>query len=208
MSDVQALAAAAVRGRMSALTKLGLGSAVTDAGVDALIGAAAGFVNLEQLLLSDSSATITTLGAARLQLACRCLKFRHLETVDLTDWHTAAPKLLATLSTTLDACASRSSCLTCSGAMHRRIRKSRQRFGRKWLGTTTSATEAAGCVLWEEHGNVEYNAKTEQPVCNMRGTTCLCKGSDGREVHIIGMPNNGKGVEGRELQAGSSSPAA
>jgi hypothetical protein len=80
----------------------------------------------------------------------------------------------------------------------------RQGYGRKWLGTTASATEAAGCVLWEEHGNVEYNAKTEQPLCNVRGT-CLCKGSDGREVHIIGMPNNGKGVEGRELQAGSSS---
>ena len=64
--------------------------------------------------------------------------------------------------------------------------------------------EAAGCVLWEEHGNVEYNAKTEQPVCNVRGT-CLCKGSDGREVHIIGMPKYGKGVEGRELQASSSS---
>jgi hypothetical protein len=104
VSDVgaRALAAAAARGRMSALTKLGFGSAVTDAGVDALIGAAAGFVNLEQLLLSDSSATLTTLGAARLQLACRTLKFRHLETVDLTDWHAAAPQLLATLSTTLD----------------------------------------------------------------------------------------------------------
>ena len=63
--------------------------------------------------------------------------------------------------------------------MHRRIRNSRQRFGRKWLVTTTSATEAAGCVLWEEQGNVEYNAKTEQPVCNVRGT-CLCKGSDAR----------------------------
>ena len=83
----------------------------------------------------------------------------------------------------------------------------RQGYGRKWLGTTTSATEAAGCVLWEEQGNVEYNAKTEQPVCNVRGT-CLCKGSDGREVQIIGMPKYGKGVEGRELQASSSSPAA
>ena len=83
----------------------------------------------------------------------------------------------------------------------------RQGYGRKWLGTTASATEAAGCVLWEEHGNVEYNAKTEQPVCNVRGT-CLCKGSDGREVQIIGMPKYGKGVEGRELQASSSSPAA
>ena len=29
---------------------------------------------------------------------------------------------------------------------------------------------AAGCVLWEEHGNVEYDAKTEQTVCNVRGT--------------------------------------
>ncbi|KOO34535.1 hypothetical protein Ctob_011067 [Chrysochromulina tobinii] len=83
----------------------------------------------------------------------------------------------------------------------------RQGYGRKWLGTTASATEAAGCVLWEEHGNVEYNAKTEQPVCNVRGT-CLCKGSDGREVQIIGMPKYGKGVEGRELQASSSSPSA
>jgi hypothetical protein len=44
-------------------------------------------------------------------------------------------------------------------------------------------------------------------VCNVRGT-CLCKGSDGREVQIIGMPKYGKGVEGRELQASSSSPAA
>ena len=69
--------------------------------------------------------------------------------------------------------------MTCPGAVHRRIRKSRQRLGRKWLGTTTSATEAAGCVLWEEHGNVEYHAKTEQPLCNVRGT-CLCKGSDAR----------------------------
>ena len=46
-------------------------------------------------------------------------------------------------------------------------------------------------------------------MCNVRGT-CLCKESDGREVHIIGMPNNGKGVEVtsvRELQAGSSSQA-
>ena len=80
----------------------------------------------------------------------------------------------------------------------------RQGYGRKWLGTTTSATEAAGCVLWEEQGNVEYNAKTEQPVCNVRGT-CLCKGSDGREVQIIGMPKYVKGVEGRvvgrELEA-------
>jgi hypothetical protein len=83
----------------------------------------------------------------------------------------------------------------------------RQGYGRKWLGTTASATEAAGCVLWEEHGNVEYNAKTEQPLCNVRGT-CLCKGSDGREVQIIGMPKYGKGVEGRELQASSSLPAA
>jgi hypothetical protein len=72
------------------------------------------------------------------------------------------------------------------------------------VGTTASATEAAGCVPWEEHGNVEYNAKTEQPLCNVRGT-CLCKGSDGREVQIIGMPKYGKGVEGRELQASSSS---
>ena len=62
-------------------------------------------------------------------------------------------------------------------------------------------------MLWEEQGNVEYNAKTEQPVCNVRGT-CLSKGSDGREVQIIGMPKYGKGVEGRELQASSSSPAA
>ena len=43
-------------------------------------------------------------------------------------------------------------------------------------------------------------------MCNVRGT-CLCKESDGREVQIIGMPNNGKGVEVRELQAGSSSQA-
>ena len=46
----------------------------------------------------------------------------------------------------------------------------RQGYGRKWLGTTASATEAAGCVLWEEHGNVEYNAKTEQP-----GATCVAR---------------------------------
>ena len=59
--------------------------------------------------------------------------------------------------------------MTRPGAVHRRIRKSRQGYGRKWLGTTASATEAAGCMLWEEHGNVEYNAKTEQPVCNVRG---------------------------------------
>ena len=78
----------------------------------------------------------------------------------------------------------------------------RQGYGRKWLGTTTSATEAAGCVLWEEHGNVEYNAKTEQPVCNVRGT-CLCKGSDGREVQIIGMPKMAKGS-----RAESCEPAA
>ena len=25
-------------------------------------------------------------------------------------------------------------------------------------------------MLWEEHGNVEYDAKTEQTVCNVRGT--------------------------------------
>ena len=47
------------------------------------------------------------------------------------------------------------------------------------VGTTASTTEAAGCVLWEEHRNVDYNTKTEQPVCNVRGT-CLCEGSDGR----------------------------
>ena len=61
----------------------------------------------------------------------------------------------------------------------------RQGYGRKWLGTTASATEAAGCVLWEEHGNVEYNAKTEQPVCNVRGT-CLCRSdARGREVQVV-----------------------
>ena len=66
--------------------------------------------------------------------------------------------------------------MTRPGAVHRRIRKSRQGYGRKWLGTTASATEAAGCVLWEEHGNVEYNAKTEQPVCNVRGPRACAKG--------------------------------
>ena len=40
-------------------------------------------------------------------------------------------------------------------------------------------------MLWEEHGNVEYNAKTEQPVCNVRGT-CLCRSdARGREVQVV-----------------------
>ena len=56
------------------------------------------------------------------------------------------------------------------------------------VGTTASATEAAGCVPWEEHGNVEYNAKTEQPLCNVRGT-CLCRSyARGREVQVLGEP--------------------
>jgi hypothetical protein len=66
--------------------------------------------------------------------------------------------------------------------VHRRIRISRQGYGRKWLGTTASATEAAGCMLWEEHGNVEYNAKTEQAadLVQRAWPTSLCKGSDAR----------------------------
>ena len=72
-------------------------------------------------------------------------------------------------------------CFTCPGAVHRRIRNSRQRFGRKWLVTTTSATEAAGCVLWEEQGNVENNAAPRRSSpCATCATRARSKGSDAR----------------------------
>ncbi len=64
---------------------------------------------------------------------------------------------------------------------------SRRGYGRKWLGTTETTTEAAGCVLWEEQGNVEFNTKADEQRCNIRGT-CLCKGLDGSEVQVIGTP--------------------
>ena len=71
--------------------------------------------------------------------------------------------------------------MTCPGAVHRRIRNSRQRFGRKWLVTTTSATEAAGCVLWEEQGNVENNAAPRRSSpCATCATRARSKGSDAR----------------------------
>ena len=66
----------------------------------------------------------------------------------------------------------------------------RRGFGRRYLGTTEDAKEAAGCVLWEENGNVEFNTKTAQPQCNVRGT-CLCKKPDGTEVQVIGTPPKG-----------------
>ena len=60
-------------------------------------------------------------------------------------------------------------------------------FGRRWLGTSDEATEAAGCVLWEENGNVEFNRNVRHEQCNVRGT-CLCQGTNGAEVLLIGTP--------------------
>ena len=64
-------------------------------------------------------------------------------------------------------------------------------FGRKWIGTSHDAREAAGCVLWEE-GNVEFNtfvpATKEAQRCNVRGT-CLCRSPAGGgvgEMPVVG----------------------
>ena len=70
-------------------------------------------------------------------------------------------------------------------------------FGRKWLGSSREAGEAAGCVLWED-GNVEYNtfvpASPAQATCHVRGT-CLCKrrptaaaaGGAAAELQVVGQ---------------------
>ena len=60
-------------------------------------------------------------------------------------------------------------------------------YGRKWIGSSNNAGEAAGCVLWED-GNVEFNTfapPKEAQLCNVRGT-CLCTGTDGAELQVIG----------------------
>ena len=61
----------------------------------------------------------------------------------------------------------------------------RANFGRKWIGASSEAGEAPGCLLWED-GNVEFNRyapRPEQQSCNARGT-CLCKADT--EMQIIG----------------------
>lgn len=69
----------------------------------------------------------------------------------------------------------------------------RQGYGRRWLGGSMDAGEAAGCVAWED-GNVEFNRHSPAAAaqrCVGRGT-CLCHAgtqADGApaELHVVGV---------------------
>jgi hypothetical protein len=66
-------------------------------------------------------------------------------------------------------------------------------FGRKWLGTSEESKEAAGCIQWEENGNVKFNKRTEQQPCNLRGTCLVPRVGWGARFKIIGTPPAGGG---------------
>ena len=70
---------------------------------------------------------------------------------------------------------------------------SRSGMGRRWLGSSSSADEPPGCIMWAD-GNVEYNraAASGAQRCNARGT-CLCAkggvegGVGAAELQVVGV---------------------
>jgi hypothetical protein len=68
-------------------------------------------------------------------------------------------------------------------------------------------------MLWEEHGNVEYNTKTEQPVCNVRGPRACAKGpmrdgmGPGRcKSECTSEPIRWYGMDGRGIRPSGAAP--